>query len=109
MHDLLIITVCVHKLNLVKENHFFYWLPLPTGCSCCTSSKGEFESKLINHTTPIILYACDRVCHLLEDNGRQIAKYLSNEIATRVHTATDTEEAAKYEGNKYVKAFSLYS
>lgn len=58
---------------------------------------GVFQAKLAIQTTAIILYAWNWVCHLLDFRGLQIAKYLSSDIATNVHTPTETETAEKIE------------
>lgn len=79
------------------------------GCNVDTISIGELSMIEKVHTIVIILYAWHCVCHFLDFSGLQIAKYLSNEIATRVQTSTDTDtaETRKQEkifwfNNKYV-------
>lgn len=69
--------------------------PLRIAFSSDTTKMGVFQAKLAIQTTAIILYAWNWVCHLLDFKGLQMAKYLSSDIATKVHTPTETETAEK--------------
>lgn len=73
-----------------------FYVPFPRmGWSVDTIRMGELRITDIIQTIVIILYAWHWVCHFLDLRGRQIAKYLSREMATRVQTSTETDTAGK--------------
>ena len=63
------------------------------GFNRLTMAMGMQSARLRIQTARIILYACRRVCQMRDFRGRQMAKYRSNDIATRVQTPTDTDTA----------------
>lgn len=72
------------------------YLPLPfIAFSDETTNTGALHTRLAAQTKAIILQAWNCVCHRLDLSGLQIAKYRSKDIATKVHTPTDTDTAEK--------------